>query len=232
MSIAEGIKGMMDKFSESVPQSPDEYIGEDGLLHCSVCHKRTERINSIPEFGIYSKVRCICDCRIAEIEAEKEWQRQEERHRQRMVCFAGHEEMMGWTFEKDDRRKAKLSDAMIRYSDNFEEFRKSGKGLLLHGAVGTGKSYLAACIANRLIDHDYHVRMTNLSDLINKMQGTFDGKQDIIDGLNSFTLLIIDDLGIERKTEYMQEMVYNIIDSRYRSGLPFIVSTNLTMDEI
>jgi DNA replication protein DnaC len=50
--------------------------------------------------------------------------------------------------------------------------------------------------------------------------------------LNDFDLLIIDDLGAERKSEYMQETVFNIIDSRYRSGLPFIITTNLTADEI
>ena len=40
------------------------------------------------------------------------------------------------------------------------------------------------------------------------------------------------DLGAERKSEFMKEMVYNIIDSRYRSGLPMIITTNLSMDEM
>ena len=60
----------------------------------------------------------------------------------------------------------------------------------------------------------------------------FDGKQEFIDSLNKYTLLIIDDLGAERKTEYMVEHVFNIIDSRYRSGLPMIITTNLTADEL
>ena len=60
----------------------------------------------------------------------------------------------------------------------------------------------------------------------------FEGKQKFIDSLNRYTLLIIDDLGAERKSEFMQEQVFNIIDARYRSGLPFIITTNLTADEI
>lgn len=228
MSMSEVFDKMTDHISEGVPHSPAEYM-KDGLLHCSVCHKKTQTV--VEFLGIKKTVRCICDCRKAELEADKERERQEERLRQRRVCFA-ETNMMDWTFENDDRRNEKLSDAMIRYCDNFDEFRRRGMGLLLHGSVGTGKTYYAACIANRLIDNDYHVYMTNFSELINKLQGTFDGKQEIIDGLNKYTLLIIDDLGIERNTEYMKEMVYNIIDSRYRSGLPFIVTTNLTMEKI
>ncbi len=53
-----------------------------------------------------------------------------------------------------------------------------------------------------------------------------------IDSLNRYKLLIIDDLGAERKSEYMQELIYNLIDSRYRSGLPMIITTNLSADEI
>ena len=45
-------------------------------------------------------------------------------------------------------------------------------------------------------------------------------------------LLIIDDFGMERGTEYGLEQVYNVIDSRYRSGKPLIVTTNLTLDSL
>lgn len=74
--------------------------------------------------------------------------------------------------------------------------------------------------------------MTNFARLTNQIQSTFEGKQELIDDLNRYALLIIDDLGAERKSEYMQEMVFNIIDARYRSGLPLIITTNLTIEEI
>lgn len=222
---------LINGLSEAVPRSEHEYVGEDGLLHCSVCNKRTERVVSIPELGINTKVRCICDCGRAKEMAFEERMKREELERQKKICFS-ETNMQNWNFENDDRKNPKLSDAMMNYVNNFTEFKKDGKGLLLYGTVGTGKTYYAACIANSLIEQGYAVLMTNFARLTNKIQGMFDGKQEYIDSLNRYSLIIIDDLGTERKSEFMQEMVFNIIDARYRSGLPFIITTNLTAEEI
>lgn len=229
--MKEAVDMITDMFSESVPKPDSEYIGDDGLLHCSICHEKTERMVSIPSLGINRKVRCICECRRKELDAHKERERLEELDRQRRICFA-ETNMAGWTFENDDRRNPKLSDAMQNYVKNFTDFKREGRGLLLYGPVGTGKTYFAACIANGLIDEGYSVKMTNFARLTNQIQGMYEGKQEFIDSLNKYTLLIIDDLGAERKSEFMQEQVYNIIDARYRSGLPFIITTNLTADEL
>ena len=229
MSIESAIDKMTDAISANVPKAENEYIGEGGLLHCSVCHKKTQ--TEVEFLGVKKIVRCICDCRKKERESFAERDRKDELERQRKICFA-ETNMATWTFENDDKKNEKLSEAMQKYVKNFPEFKKEGKGLLLYGTVGTGKTYFAACIANRLIDEGYTVMMTNFARLTNQIQGTFDGKQEFIDSLNRYSLLIIDDLGAERKSEFMQEQVFNIIDSRYRSGLPFIITTNLTAEEL
>ena len=59
---------------------------------------------------------------------------------------------------------------------------------------------------------------------------SFEGRNEYIDRLCRYPLLIIDDFGMERGTEYGLEQVYNVIDSRYRSGKPLIVTTNHTPD--
>ena len=223
---------IIDKLSANVPHSHNEYMGNDGLLRCGVCHRATQTVVYLPFLNPPRKVvRCICDCRAKELEQAKLRDEQMERDKLRSVCF-NKTNMGGWTFEADDRRDPRLSDAMLRYAEQFNDFKRDGKGLLLHGAVGTGKTYYAACIANYLIDRGQRVLMRNFAELTNQMQANFGAKQAIIDDLNRYPLLILDDLGAERNTEYMQEMVFNIIDSRYRSGLPMIVTTNLTADEI
>lgn len=221
---------MVDAISSNVQTPPEGvYMGMDGFLHCQICTDKVE--TEIEVFGVKKRVRCICSCRQKELNAYKDREKREEQERKRRICFA-ETNMKDWNFANDDRRNEKLSDAMQNYVNNFTDFRKDGKGLLLHGTVGTGKTYFAACIANALIDEGYTVLMTNFARLTNQIQGMFDGKQEYIDSLNKYTLLIIDDLGAERKSEFMQEMVFNIIDARYRSGLPFIITTNLTTDEI
>lgn len=228
-SVREAFSALFDNISEKVPHPENEYLAEDGFYHCSKCNEAVQ--TEIEVFGQKKIVQCICSCRLKEIETEKERAKQERNERRRKACFV-ESNMANWTFENDDRQNAKLSEAMLKYAENFAEFKKESKGLLLYGGVGTGKTYFAACIANKLIDKGYSVLMTNFARLTNQIQGMYEGKQEFIDSLNKYSLLIIDDLGAERKSEFMQEMVFNIIDSRYRSGLPLIITTNLTTDEI
>ena len=102
---------------------------------------------------------------------------------------------------------------------------------MLYGNVGTGKTFIAACIANELIDECIPCIVTNFSRIVNQLSGTWEGKQEYIDSLNSYSLLVIDDFAMERSTEYVNEIVYNVIDSRYRAGFPLIVTTNLSMGQ-
>lgn len=97
---------------------------------------------------------------------------------------------------------------------------------------GTGKTYLAGCIANALMEREVPVRMTNFAAILNDLTGTLNGRNAYIERLCSFPLLILDDFGMERGTEYGLEQVYNVIDSRYRSHRPLIVTTNLTLSEL
>ena len=230
MSMEEAINSVIESISQRVPKPENEYIGEDGLLHCSKCHHKTETLIKHPFTGEERKVRCVCKCR-TEMDEFKDRQKQEELERKKRICFA-ESNMFNWTFENDDGKNEKISNAMKNYVKNFTDFKKDGKGLLLYGTVGTGKTYFAACIANALIDEGYSVYMTNFTRILNILQDKNTDKQKYIDGLNRYTLLIVDDLGAERSTEYAQEQVFGIIDARYRSMLPMIITSNLTAEEI
>lgn len=210
-----------------------DYIGEDGLLYCGKC--RTRKQVEIKVLGSVRRPLCFCKCeqekRAREEEAAKKREFEERVKRYRRMGFP-ESDMHRWTFENDDGANAKVTEVMRRYVNHFPEMLKTGKGLLLYGNVGTGKTYAACEVANALIDKGYPVLVTNFTRITNTVQGMFEGKQEYLDSLNDFRLLIIDDLGVERESAYMQEMVYSIIDGRYRTGLPMIITTNISMEQL
>lgn len=207
-----------------------EYLNEQGLRVCKVCNQPREKIYNIG--GKEIKARITCKCQEEEMLSYNEKFKSQERERNRNTCFA-EPNMMLWTFAHDDNTKPNYTQVLKNYVNNFETMKLKGKGLLLHGKNGTGKSYGSACICNALIDKDYRCLMVNLPTLINKLQSfSFEERKDYIEHLNSYSLIVFDDLGVERNSEYMKEQVFTIIDGRYRSNKPFIVTTNLTKQEL
>lgn len=224
---------MTEEMAQHVRREEGDYIGEDGLLYCGKCHTRKQTMVNVLGNIMTPYVACKCSQeRYAKEVEEKKRREFEERVRDMRKAGFPDEEMMRWTFERDDGKDTKLSTVAHRFVDKFPTMLKDGKGLLLYGDVGTGKSYAAACIANALVDKGVPCMMTNMPRLVNTLSGMLEGKQGYIDRLNSFALLVIDDLGTERGTDYVSELVYNIIDSRYRAGLPLIVTTNLTLKDM
>jgi DNA replication protein DnaC len=217
--------------NEAIKTEECDYI-KDGLLHCGKCN--TPKQCRVKLMDMILSPKCLCKCEADRQTKEKERAEKQELleriKRYRKMGFP-ESQMQYWTFDNDDQSNPKLTEMAKRYVNNFDTFYKDGKGLLLYGGVGTGKTYIACMIANALIDKGYPVLVTNFSRILNTLQGTFE-KQEYLDSLNQFKLLVIDDLGVERDTGFAKEQVYNIIDSRYRAGLPMIITTNLTMQKI
>ena len=221
---------IIDAINRNIQTVDGTYIGQDGLLHCTKCGGARQMRITIPTVG-ERVVSIFCECMKKELENKKERERLEEIEKARNECFTSSN-MHNWTFENSAGYDPELERVMKNYVKHYTEFKKNGKGLILYGPVGTGKTYLAACVANALIDEGRKVLMTNFATITNKLQGMWEGKQEYINRLNQYSLLIIDDLGAERNTEYMQEQVFNVIDARYSSGLPMIITTNLTKEEL
>lgn len=154
----------------------------------------------------------------------------------RQDAFGDASALVSYRFEADNGTVPQLEHAK-RYVAHWEEMREQDLGLLFWGRPGNGKTFAAGCIANALLEsEDLHaptVRMTTFGTILNQLPGmTAQDKEWYLDGFRTCDLLILDDFGMERRTEYAQEQVFNIIDGRYVSRKPLIVTTNLSLNEL
>jgi len=226
-----------------VTPEPEDYTGEDGLLYCGKCHTPKESyLAEGKSFMGRNRHPTECDCRKAEREMrekeETEKKHSDEVDRLKRNGFTDAA-MREWTFSNDNGNCSQIEKAYF-YVEHWETMKSENIGYLLWGNVGTGKSYFAGCIANALMEKEIPVCMTNFATILNNLQrspymsfsaGT-EGRNDYISKLCSYPLLILDDFGMERGTEYSLEQVYNVVDSRYRSKKPLIVTTNLTLEHL
>ena len=184
-------------------------VGSDGLQYCKVCGEAKEAF--FPEGGFMGMKKhsrqCACDRKAYE-EEQKYFKDKEHRElvsRNTSICF-DESRMEEWTFENADMSDTVMHRAK-KYVDNWEEMKRNHIGCLFWGPVGTGKSFIAGCIANELLKQEVMVKMTNFNT-------------------------IIDDLGVERNSEYALGIIFSVIDRRIRSGRPLIITTNLPLKEI
>ena len=225
----------MERSVSSIPENIEDYHSENGLLYCCKCRTLKEAFfaNGIALMG-KNKHPTECACKRTERE-KQEAIINEKKHidlvRRLKADGFSDPAMLGWTFENDNGHSPQMHHAH-RYVEQWQTMHSENLGLLLWGGVGTGKSFLAGCIANALMEQEVPVRMTNFARILNELNNSFSGRNEVVDRLCRYHLLIIDDLGMERGTEYALEQIYNIVDSRYRSQKPLIVTTNLTLDEM
>lgn len=209
-------------------------IGENGLAYCRICGEPVQRYIQWLDMPPRA-VPIACKCIREEEAAWKARQEAEERERRRSVCFGGVglARLEGATFATDGGKNPEQKAHGEAYVKRFPEMRDTGQGLLLCGGVGTGKSHLAAQISNALIDAGYRVYFATVGRIqADTASGYLDDRAEYIRSLNAYDLLVLDDLGAERGTEYMQELMFSVIDGRYSTGKPLIVTTNASVQDM
>ena len=227
-----GFDGILDALAQVTP-GPEDYTGEDGLLYCGKCRTPKQfRMDTPPLKGRLLPHPCRCEQeRIDRETAEQE----AHRHRQAVADLKRRgftdPTMQDWTFANDNGKCQQMKHAHF-YVEHWPTMQTENIGYLLWGGVGTGKSYFAGCIANALMEQEVAVRMTNFALILNDLTASFEGRNEYITRLCRAPLLILDDFGMERGTEYGLEQVYNVIDSRYRSRKPLIVTTNIPLQDL
>jgi DNA replication protein DnaC len=217
--------------------NPEDFKDSDGLLVCGKCGKRKQKLITLTRNGaeVPMVVPVMCKCKSDAYKQQKA--RDEQEKEMEAISKLRKDSLMDSRFRSISFKNFVLNQynekcfrLCKRYATAFDKMMEKNMGLLMYGGVGTGKTFAAACIANYLLDQKIPVVMISFIKLLEMLEKNTDN--DIIQNLQSAKLLVLDDLGAERRTSYALEKVYNIIDARYRSKLPVILTTNLTMDEM
>ena len=124
-------------------------------------------------------------------------------------------------------------EAAWEYAHNYPQSAAGGKGLLLYGPVGAGKTHLAASICNALIDRGFDVVWTNTPEFITKLKRSFDtgvNEATVMDSHIRAGLLVLDDIGSEKPTDWAESRLYEVINSRLEREAPIIFTSNCQAD--
>lgn len=231
---------MLESVGQVMRSSLDVMDLSSTLMICPNCGDRIQK--EVMIFNRLRKVRVICSCKKILREERLKKQELQERKERLEGLFKNslmeksffHKTFENWDLTKGDKKYHTLGR---KYVENFQNVKDKGLGLIIYGEVGSGKSYLSFAIANGLLQNYVSVVCISINGLLDRIKETYnrwgsEGEQEVIKALNNAELLIIDDLGVEKNTEWSISKLYDIIDNRYRNNLPIIITTNHSMEEL
>lgn len=221
--VDEVIAGLI-RTSASV-RNPGDYE-QNGLLYCGKCHTPKQ---CVADFDPPLLVGCTCLCEQEKIRTELEEKRKlEHMMHARELRVQGIQDSAVRRYTFAEAEQSQNIQRCQKYAERWDDMLKHNNGLLFWGNIGTGKTFAAACIANAVIDKGTPALMTSFPKILN---AGWD-KTELTEEMKHFPLLIIDDLGVERESGYSLEIVQFVVDERYKTGKPLIVTTNLTLGEL
>jgi len=215
----------------------EEIRNAEGLRICPECGKPKEAKKKL-FFQKEETVPIACDCVKAEEARFREREERERRERVKKDCFGYRKTLIKCGFDSyvcDSEASRDVKEKCHLYVKKFDEMKENGLGLFIFGPSGDGKTYLSAAICNALIDSrpGFRAYFTSFSEFADTMRSKYEERRDdVTDKLKTYDLVVFDDYAAERKTDYMNEKIKEAVDMRINAGLPMIVTTNMTKEEL
>ena len=139
--------------------------------------------------------------------------------------------------ERDLEKRIAVSETRA-FVDDLEARLQEGRGLWLFGDTGTGKTTLAMLVSKAALEAGKTVAIYSLPKLLARIRRTYDSEPggdsylSFFERLTSVDLLHIDDLGAEKRSDWVLEQLYALVNERYESQRSVLITTNLRHDEL
>ena len=231
------------KIQHKIEFDSNKHFMKDNIIHCKVCGEPLEI-----ERGA-TKIPLVCSCYEKQEKARK--MRENEQKRKDYINYLRSISMVGKRFENanfndiDKNHNKSYLQACSRcenYCNKSNEMLENGFGIYIYGSCGGGKTYLTACMANKLIEKAHSVLFTNFMEISRMIRNTYDTSNDeneseVIERIKNVDFLFIDDFGTEKvakggEENWLQEKIYDIINSRYIDLKPVIFSSNYSIEQL
>lgn len=234
--IDETLKRVAGTTSPAKSKNSSNESADPGLLgdpNCPLCaglgYLRRDLPVGHPEFG----KAIICDCRRQSVT---------EQVRSRLFSISRLDELKDLTFETFNSRGRKgLGEKQVQslewaYNHSHQYAASLNGWLLLQGGYGSGKTHLAAAIANFAVQMGVPTLFLTVPDLLDTLRFAYDSPdttfEERFEQIRNAELLVLDDFGTQNSTGWAQEKLFQIINYRYINKLPLVVTTNMALDEI
>lgn len=138
-------------------------------------------------------------------------------------------------------KNVKWEDVPKKLQAYVSKMRETRKGLYIHGTVGSGKTHLMYAIGRHMEDQTtigcVRVRVYNCTELLQDIRHDFGAdpysRKHTLENILEFKgLLMIDDIGSEKLSDWVLETFYSIVNKRYEDMLPTVFTSNLALSEL
>lgn len=129
-------------------------------------------------------------------------------------------------------RDPEAYQACVNYANADNLFSSQKNSLLLFGGVGSGKTHLAAAITNVFADKGLSISFDTFIEHLGMIRSQFNTEEEDkhLRDMKNAMLLVIDDLGQEKQTEWSKQVLFEVVNFRYAHKLPIVITTNLSED--
>jgi DNA replication protein DnaC len=206
---------------------------------CPYCKREVPK-KEVELFGKIRYVQPVCECEAKKVDEQTKEAADRSKEHELKRLFSIHnlgERFNGSNFSNFTVREGaeKCYKLAQKYVAEFEEWE--GESLIFWGEPGNGKSHLATAVANELTNRGKRVVFISMPDLLEKIKATFnknstESEAEIMKGLQMADLLIIDDIGAEKVSDWVQEVIFRIVDGRYKKIKPIMATSNLEPKEL